>query len=104
MDVERCMPGGVCMRYHKVGLDERTHIGDESSNLLSVLDELNSDTLSDSGVGLFGFNTDLSKESVLLNDMLSLILHAVPPNSDLQADHCLAHPLAMSHLIRISHS
>lgn len=30
----------------------------ESSNLLSVLDELNTDTLSDGGVGLLGFDTD----------------------------------------------
>jgi hypothetical protein len=37
----------------------------ESRNLLSVLNELNSDTLSDSGVGLFGFNTDLFEDYAL---------------------------------------
>ena len=38
---------------------ETTIIGDESGDLLSVLDELDTDTLSDSGVGLFGLDTDL---------------------------------------------
>jgi hypothetical protein len=37
----------------------------ESSDLLAVLDELNLDTLSDSGVGLLGLNTDLLKDDTL---------------------------------------
>lgn len=41
--------------------DSRT----ESSNLLAVLDQLNSDTLSDSGVGLLGLNTDLLEDDTL---------------------------------------
>jgi len=41
---------------------ETTIIGNESGNLLSVLDELDSDTLSDSRVGLLGLNTDLGSQ------------------------------------------
>jgi len=40
-------------------------IGDEGSDLLSVLDELNSNALSDSGVWLFSLNTDLVKDDSL---------------------------------------
>ncbi len=42
---------------HKV---QTTIIRHESGDLLSVLDELDSNTFSDSRVGLFGFDTDLS--------------------------------------------
>ena len=41
---------------------EATVIGDESSDLLSVLDELNSDALSDGGVRLLGLDADLVKD------------------------------------------
>ena len=37
----------------------------ESSDLLSVLDELDTDTLSDSGVGLLGLNTNLLEYDTL---------------------------------------
>lgn len=37
----------------------------ESSDLLSVLDELNSDTFSDGRVGLFGFDADFFKHDAL---------------------------------------
>ena len=37
----------------------------ESSDLLAVLDELNLDTLADSGVGLLGLNTDLLEDDTL---------------------------------------
>jgi hypothetical protein len=37
----------------------------ESSDLLSVLDQLYTDTFSDSGVGLFGFDTDFFKHDAL---------------------------------------
>lgn len=44
-----------------------TVVGDEGGDLLTVLDELDTDTLSDSRVGLLGLNTDL-----LENDTLGL--------------------------------
>jgi hypothetical protein len=37
----------------------------ESSDLLAVLDELDLDTLADSGVGLLGLNTDLLQDDTL---------------------------------------
>lgn len=37
----------------------------ESSDLLAVLDQLNTNTLSDSGVGLLGLNTDLLEDDAL---------------------------------------
>ena len=37
----------------------------ESSDLLAVLDQLDLDTLSDSGVGLLGLNTDLLEDDSL---------------------------------------
>ena len=37
----------------------------ESSNLLSVLDQLDSDTLSDGGVWLLGLDTDLLEDDTL---------------------------------------
>ena len=48
----------------RVGTHEvkTTIIGNESSDLLSVLDELDTDTLSDSRVGLLGLNTDLNSQ------------------------------------------
>merc|ERR1712098_443048 len=44
---------------------ETTIVGDECSDLLSVLDQLDSDTLSDGGVGLFGLNTNLLENYAL---------------------------------------
>lgn len=37
----------------------------ESSDLLAVLDQLNTNALSDSGVGLLGLNTDLLQDDTL---------------------------------------
>lgn len=47
--------------FHRSTEDEHT----ESSDLLSVLDQLNSDALSNGRVGLFGFDTDFFKHDTL---------------------------------------
>jgi len=48
-----------------IGTHKATIVGNEGGDLLSVLDELNPDTLPDSGVGLLGLNTDLLKNDTL---------------------------------------
>lgn len=44
---------------------QTTIVGDESSDLLTVLNKLDSDTLSNSRVGLLGLNTNLFKNNSL---------------------------------------
>lgn len=48
-----------------VGEVQTSVVGDESGDLLAVLDELNSNTLSDSRVGLLGLNTDFLQNDTL---------------------------------------
>jgi hypothetical protein len=55
-----------------------TIIGNESGNLLSVLDELDTDTLSDSRVGLLGLNTDLDGQQM---SSISCFRQRDPPSS-----------------------
>ena len=75
---------------------ETTIIGNECSDLLSVLDELDTDTLSDSRVGLLGLNTDLSSQhDVPIVHFMSSIVH---PVSSILAK------VANSFLPQISHS
>ena len=44
---------------------EATIVGDEGDDLLAVLDELDTDALTNGGVGLFGFNTELFEDDAL---------------------------------------
>jgi len=44
---------------------EATIVGDEGDDLLAVLDELDTDALTDGGVGLLGLNTELLKDDTL---------------------------------------
>jgi hypothetical protein len=62
---------------------ETTIIGNESSDLLSVLDELDTDTLSDSRVGLLGLNTDLGSQHDV--PIVHFMPSIVPPGSSMLA-------------------
>ena len=47
---------------------EATVVGDEGCDLLSVLDQLNTNALADSRVRLFGLNTDLKRQNFKVNN------------------------------------
>jgi hypothetical protein len=48
-----------------INIVQTTIVGNESSNLLTVLDKLNTNTLTNSRVRLLGFNTDLFENDTL---------------------------------------
>jgi hypothetical protein len=53
------------MKYSREGQNETGTYGDESGDLFAVLDQLHTNTFSDSRIGLFGFYANLLEDDSL---------------------------------------
>lgn len=64
-----------------IGKVETTVVGDESGDFFTVLDQLNTNTFSDSRVGLFGLDTDLKSQRLVMVPLLVILrrLNPRPP-------------------------